>query len=104
MPRKAKTSTPIQSRAKSTAPAEIGRETYSIAEFCRLVGISTGTYRNLRAKGLGPAEMRPSGAAHGKVRISAAAKAQFIADCEQRKVPEAEQLADRAKRAGKRAG
>jgi hypothetical protein len=109
MPGKLKTkATPAQAPAskqfaKNPAP-DIGRASFTIEEFCKRNDISDGTYTNMRAAGLGPAEMRPTGRTHGVVRISREAELEWIRQSEQRKVSEEEKAADRAKRAGKRGG
>jgi hypothetical protein len=107
MPRKAKTP-PAQvaankQRAKRPCSPE-GRASFTIQEFCDRNAISRGAYILLRKAGLGPTEMRPSGLAHGAIRISTVAEARWITEAEKRVVAEADQLADRAKRAGKRGG
>jgi hypothetical protein len=98
-----KKSAPTQGRAKHPYSPE-GRASFTIQEFCDRNAISRGAYLLLRKAGLGPVEMRPSGLAHGAIRISVAAEARWIAEAEKRVVAEADQLADRAKRAGKRGG
>ena len=107
MSRKAK-SPPAQksaskhSRTNEPSGPDIGRASYTIAEFCKRNGISRGTYLLLRKAGLGPVEMRPSGTVHGAIRISAAAEVRWIAEAEKRVISEADQAADREKRAGRR--
>lgn len=91
---------PKHSANKTAIPLE-SRSSFSVKEFCDRVGIARGTFLNLRKAGLGPKEMRLSGTPYGGIRISVAAEAAWIADCEKRTVDEAEQVAARAKRAPK---
>jgi hypothetical protein len=62
------------------------------------------TYLALRKAGLGPREISLTGKPWGAQRIPLAAEADWEREGEQREIPEAERIAARAKRAGKRAG
>jgi hypothetical protein len=88
---------PKQPSAKE--PLDIGRASFSIAEFRRRNNLSDGTYSAMRKAGLGPVEMRPTGKSHGVVRISTRAEAEWQRQCERRTIPEEVKKAERERRA-----
>jgi hypothetical protein len=79
----------MTAKAKKTAPRKVAktsdprphaalplsqRSSFTIEEFCARNDIAEGTYRSLRAAGLGPKEMRPTGMRSGSIRISLASE------------------------------
>jgi hypothetical protein len=69
----------------------------SIRGFCHRKNFAISTYFKLRAKGLGPRELRPPGTSI--VRITPEAEADWDRQMEQTPIPN--RLAERARKAGK---
>jgi broad specificity phosphatase PhoE len=75
---------------------ELGLPSYTIKQFCKLENISPPTYHNLKNRGLGPREMRPT---RGIVRISPEARREWHAMLERMPAEEQRQwLRERAVR------
>jgi hypothetical protein len=75
-----KESKPTPRKAASKLPDRVpeARRNFTIAEFCaRNGGMSKGSYYNMKAKGLAPAESRPTGVAGGLVFISEEAEREW---------------------------
>jgi hypothetical protein len=104
MPRKFKSPPARTPAPKEPATADVGRASFTIEEFLHRNGLGDGSYDLLKKTGCAPKEMGPTAKSHGIVRISREAELEWIRQSEQRVVSEEEKAADRAKRAGKRAG
>jgi len=98
-PRLATAPAPKQGAPKSNALETLEIASFTIKEFRARNHISDGAWSNLCKAGLAPRMMRPTGVAHGMVRISREAERDWQRDCEKRTVPEEAKTADREKRA-----
>jgi hypothetical protein len=107
MPRKSNTppaQAPAPKQAAKNPAPNVGRGSWTRKEFCARHHISLGTYLAMHNAGLGPREMTLRNKPNGAARISVEADRDWQHECELREIPEADRIANREKRAGKRAG